>query len=149
MAVIVKEIIIKAPPEKIFNFVMNKDNRLKIWPSLMEIKNEELLPDGGYRAEWVYKIAGVYFGGKSECINVVPNQRFSVKYEGAINCIMTFSLQTEDNINTKISVTLDYQDYLSLFNRAVDAFSHRRNEREAEVVLANLMECLEKEKINH
>jgi len=37
MAVIIKEIIIKAPLEKIFNFVMNKDNRLKIWPSLMEI----------------------------------------------------------------------------------------------------------------
>jgi uncharacterized protein YndB with AHSA1/START domain len=106
MAVIVKEIIIKAPPEKIFNFVMDKNNRLKIWPSLMEVKNEELLPNGGYRAEWVYKIAGVYFGGKSECIDVVPNQKFSVKYEGAINCIMTFSLQTEDDIRTKVSISL-------------------------------------------
>jgi hypothetical protein len=57
---------------------------------------------------------------------------------------MTFSLQTEDDIRTRVSVTLDYQDYLRLFNRAVDAFSHRRNEREAEIVLANLREYLEK-----
>jgi hypothetical protein len=57
---------------------------------------------------------------------------------------MTFSLQTEDDIRTKVSISLDYQDYLRLFNRVVDEFSHRRNEREADIVLANLREYLEK-----
>ncbi len=140
MAEIVKEITIKAPPEKIFCFFMKSENRLKIWPSLMEIKNEKQLPNGGYQADWVYKIAGVYFGGTSECIEVVPDKQFSIKFEGAINCLLKCRLTTEDNVFTKVNVTLHYKDYLKLFNR----FSEHRNEREAEIVLANLRELVEK-----
>jgi uncharacterized protein YndB with AHSA1/START domain len=140
MAEIVKEIIIKAPPEKIFNVFMKSENRLKIWPSLMEIKNEQQLPNGGYRADWVYKIAGVYFGGTSECIDVVPGKQFSIKFDGAINCLLNCVFTTEDNVFTKVSITLHYKDYLKILNR----FSENRNEREAEIVLANLREFVEK-----
>jgi hypothetical protein len=69
-------------------------------------------------------------------------KNFPIKYAGAINCIMTFGLKTEDNISTRVSGKLNYQDYLRLFNRAVDAFSNRRFEREAEIVLANFKKYL-------
>jgi uncharacterized protein YndB with AHSA1/START domain len=140
MAEIVKQIIAKATPEKIFKYIMKSENRLKIWPSLMEIKNEQLLPGGGYRADWVYKIAGVYFGGTSECLDVMPHQRFSIKFEGAVNCLLKCTLATEDNIVTKVSINLHYRDYLKIF----DLLAENRNEREAEIVLANLWESIEK-----
>ena len=140
MAEIIKEIIVKAPPEKIFNVFIKSENRLKIWSSLMEIKNEKQLPNGGYRADWVYKIAGVYFGGTSECIEVDPDKQFSIKFEGAIHCLLKCTFTTEDNVFTKVSINLHYQDYLRLLNR----FSENRNEREAENVLANLRELVEK-----
>jgi uncharacterized protein YndB with AHSA1/START domain len=140
MAEIVKEIIIKAPPEKIFNVFMKSENRLKIWPSLMEIKNEKQLPNGGYRADWVYKIAGVYFGGTSECIDVVPGKQFSIKFEGSINCLLKCTFTIANEGFTKVSINLHYQDYLKILTR----FSENRNEREAEIVLANLRELIEK-----
>lgn len=140
MADINKEIIIKAPPEKIFNIFMKAENRLKIWPSLMEIKNEKRLSNGGYRADWVYKIAGIYFGGTAECIDVVPAKNFSIRFEGSINCLLKCTFTTEDNVFTKVSIHLHYQDYLRLLTIS----SENRNDREGEIVLANLRELVEK-----
>ena len=53
-----KEIFINAPVDKIYDFVIKPSNLLQIWPSLMQVKNEQLLPHGGYSAKWVYKMGG-------------------------------------------------------------------------------------------
>jgi hypothetical protein len=52
-----KEIFINAPVEKIYDFVIKLSNLLQIWPSLMQIKNEQLLPNGGY----ILKMVGFNF----------------------------------------------------------------------------------------
>ena len=54
MATIDKILVIKAPPEKIFNFVIKSSNLTKLWSSLLEITNEKLLPNGGYCAIYKY-----------------------------------------------------------------------------------------------
>ena len=56
MARIYKEITINAPPQKIFSYLTKPSNLPQIWPNVVEIKNEQLLPSGGYIAEWVYKM---------------------------------------------------------------------------------------------
>jgi len=81
MATIDKILVIKAPPEKIFNFVIKSSNLTKLWSSLLEITNEKLLPNGGYCANYKYKMAGTTFKGKSECIEVMPYKWFSVKID--------------------------------------------------------------------
>ena len=90
MAAIDKEIMIKAPLEKIFNFVIKSSNLIPLWPSLIEVENEKLLPNGGYSAKWVYKMAGMYFKGKSECTDVVPHRWFSVKIEADSRPLLHF-----------------------------------------------------------
>ena len=144
MAAIDKEIMIKAPLEKIFNFVIKSSNLIPLWPSLIEVKDEKLLPNGGYSAKWVYKMAGMYFRGKSECTDVVPHQWFSVKIEGTVDCTMTWTFRTKDNIVTKVTITLDYQVHLPLLNRLAENIIVKTNEHESELVLANLREFLEK-----
>jgi len=61
-----KEISINAPVGKIHNFVIKPSNLLQVWPSLMVISNEQQLPNGGYRANWIYKMDGLYFRGKGK-----------------------------------------------------------------------------------
>jgi uncharacterized protein YndB with AHSA1/START domain len=144
MTGIVKEIIINAPPEKIYNLIIKSSNLTKLWPSLVAVKNERLLPNQGYSATWVYRMAGIDFEGKAECIDVVPNKRFSVKIEGALNCTLTCTLQTIDNIRTKVTITLDYQAHFPLFNWLAANIAVKRNDREAELVLNNLRQFMEK-----
>ena len=76
MATINKEILIGTPQEKIFNFVNKSNNLLRIWPSLIEVKDEELLPNGGYSFTWVNKMIPIILPymiciEKSECVNRV------------------------------------------------------------------------------
>ena len=143
MAPIDKELMINAPAEKIYNFVLKSSNLTRIWPSLVEIKNEKLLPNGGYSANWMYRMAGIYLAGKAECIEVVPNRWFSVKLEGAVDCIMTWTFRKKDNIQTKVTITLDYHVSLPLLNRLAEHIIVKMNDHEAELVLANLRLIME------
>jgi uncharacterized membrane protein len=143
MASVDKEIMVNAPLEKIYNFLIKPSSLMQIWPSLIEVKNEQLLPNGGYSAKWVYKMAGIYLKGKAECTDVVHNQWFSVKVEGAVDCTMTWTFRTKDNIVTKVTITLDYKVHFPLLNRLAEIIIVKMNEHEAELVLANLLLILE------
>lgn len=143
MPIIDKEIFVNAPLEKIFSYVSKPSNLPQIWPSLIEIKNEKLLPNGGYSANWKYKMAGTCINGKSECIEVAPNKWFSIKIDGAVDCTMTWTFRTSDNIKTKVTLTVDYRLSLPLINRLTENIIVKMNERESEVVLDNLREILE------
>ncbi len=143
MATIEKELVIKAPPEKIFNFVVKSSNLTKLWPSLVEITNETLLLNGGYCAEWKYKMAGAILKGKSACTEVVPNQWFKVKIEGAVSCTLKWTLQSDDHIHTKVNINLEYRTHFIPFRRLTENIIAKMNERESDMILDNLKEFME------
>ena len=143
MATIDKVLVIKAPPEKIFDFVIKSSNLTKLWPSLLEITNEKLLPNGGYCANYKYKMAGTTLKGRSECVEVVPHKWFSVKIEGAVDCFMTWTLQPKDAVQTEVKITMKYQAHLPPFNHLAENIVAKMNERESEMILDNLREYFE------
>jgi len=73
MAKINKDIMINAPLEKIFDFVDNPDNLGQIWPSLLLVKNKQLLANGGSSFEYLYKMAGKQLEGTAEYTDRVAN----------------------------------------------------------------------------
>jgi uncharacterized membrane protein len=79
-----KEIMINAPVQKIYDFVIKTSNLLHFWPSLMQIKSEQLLPNSGYSAIWVYKMGGLYFKGTGEVIDIMPGLWFTFRTKGSI-----------------------------------------------------------------
>jgi len=144
MTTIDKEITIHAPPEKIFNFVIKPSNLPQFWPSLIEIKNEQLLPDGRYSAKWVYKLGGMHFQGTSEVIDIIPNCWFTSKTWGAIDSTITWTFRAKDNL-TRVTVTTDYHVPLRGLNRLAEKVIEKINEREANLILTNLQAILEKD----
>ena len=77
----VKTITIKAPVEKVFDYLSEPTNLPEIWPSLVEIKDVQKLPSGGNRNRWVYKMAGIRLEGTSESEDTecVPNSAWSAR----------------------------------------------------------------------
>ena len=59
-----RDIVINAPVEKIFGYIRQPTNVPEFWPSLLEVKDVEQLPDGRYRYKWAYKMAGMRFEGE-------------------------------------------------------------------------------------
>lgn len=142
MAKVVKSITINAPVEKVFSYINVPTNLLEIWPSMVGVKDVQRLPNGGNRFRWVYKMAGVQFEGTSEDTEVIANERVVSKTKGGIESTITWMFQPEDG-GTKVTYEAEYTVPIPLLGKVAEAFIVKANEREAELLLANLKDRLE------
>jgi uncharacterized protein YndB with AHSA1/START domain len=142
MAKLEKSIRINAPVERVFNYINGPSNLPEIWPSMVEAKDIQKLPNGGNRFRWTYKMAGMRFEGISEDTDVVPNQKVVSKTEGGLESTVTWEIQTEGE-STNVSFQAEYIVPIPLLGKLAEAFIVRQNEHEAEVLLANLKARME------
>jgi uncharacterized membrane protein len=131
------EIIINAPVQEIFDYVSQPSNLQQIWPSLVEITNQTLLPNGGYHYSWVYKMAGIHFNGTGECIDIKPNLVLASKNHGMIDSIVSFKFLSI-GIRTKVSLTIDYQVPMPLLGQLTEMIILKMNAKEIGLILDNL-----------
>ena len=142
MATVNKSITINAPTEKVFEYIIEPTNMLEIWPSVIETKDIQPLPNGGTKFRWVYKMAGMRFEGTSEDTEVVPNQRIVSINKGGIESEIIWEFQPEGEA-TKVTTKTDYTVPIPLIGKLAEAFIVKQNENEGETVLANLKARME------
>ena len=142
MAKIEKSIFINASVEKVFDFMLEPTNILEIWPSMLEVKNVQSLPNGGYRYDWVYKMAGMRFEGQTETTEVIQNQRVVAENESGIPSTFIWTYQPEDG-GTRVTVNVDYTIPGAALGKLAEPIIHKMNEHEGETLLANLKARME------
>ena len=138
----VKSITIKSPVEKIFDYISEPTNLPEIWPSLIEIKDVQRLPDGNINNRWVYKMAGVRFEGTSEGVESVANQRIVSKTKGGVESTQTWMFQSEGD-ETKVTIDMEYTIPIPLLGKLAEAIIVKMNEHEGELLLSNLKARME------
>jgi len=137
MVEINREVIIDAPLDRIFDYVRKPGNLPAIWPNLVLIDNEKLLPNGGYSFQWEYQMFGMHLKGTGEYTAIVPNQWFTVTIKGNLESVITWTFRPNEG-QTKVTFTIEYQLPLTIFNRMGKVITKNINEREADLVLVNL-----------
>lgn len=142
MTKVVKSITIKSPVEKIFDYINEPTNLPEIWPSLIEIKDVQRLPDGNINNRWVYKMAGVRFEGTSEGVEYVANQRIVSKTKGGVESTQKWMFQPKGD-ETKVTIETEYTIPIPLLGKLAEAIIVKMNEHEGEVILANLKARME------
>jgi uncharacterized protein YndB with AHSA1/START domain len=142
MATVKKSITINASPEKVFDYFIVPSNLLEVWPSMIEVKDVQPLPNGGNKFRWVYKMAGMRFEGISENTEVIPNRRVVSKTEGGIESELTWEFQP-DNGGTNLNFRGEYTVPIPLIGKLAEAFIVKQNENEAEAILANVKARME------
>lgn len=142
MAQVKNTILIKAPVEEVFSCVGEPSNLPEIWPSMVEAKDVQPLPDGGHRFRWVYKMAGMRFEGSSEDVEVVRDERIVSHTKGGVQSTITWTFRPE-NGDTYVIFEADYTVPVPLLGKLAEAFIVRSNRREAETLLANLKARME------
>ena len=142
MAKVVKTITVNAPVEKTFGYIEEPTNLPEIWPSMVEAKDVQRLPNGGTSFRWVYKMAGVRFEGTSEDTEYVANRRVVSETKGGIDSTVTWTVQPEAG-GTKVTFEAEYSVPIPLLGKLAEAFIVKQNERETEVLLANLKTRME------
>jgi uncharacterized protein YndB with AHSA1/START domain len=142
VAKVKKDIVINAPPAKIFGFIGQPTNLPEFWPSLLEVRDVEQLPDGRYRYNWTYKMAGMRFEGDTEFAETVPNQRIVSENGGGIKSTIAWIVQPE-GAGTRVTFDAEYTVPIPLLGKLAEAIIVRQNDREAEVLLKNLKDRME------
>ena len=142
MTKIVNTGTIKAPVEKIFDYISEPSNLPEIWPSLVEVKDVQRLPDGGTKFRWVYKMAGIHLEGTSEGVDSVANQRIVSKTKGGVESTQTWMFRPEGD-ETKVTFEVEYTVPIPVLGKLAEAIIVKMNEHEGEVILANLKTRME------
>jgi len=137
-----KNIKIHAPVEKVFAFLTDPHNLPDIWPSMIDVKNVTTADGGGYNFDWVYKMAGMKFDGRSEATEFVLNQRHGTKSTKGIESKFTWIYQREDN-DTKLTVDIEYKVPVPLIGKLAEAVILKQNDHEADTLLENLKSRME------
>jgi uncharacterized membrane protein len=137
MPSVTKEVFIEAPIEEIFNFVNKPGNLPQIWPSLVEIKDEKLLANGGYSFSWKYQMFGIPLSGKGQCVDLVLKAWLVSKTTGSVESTHTWTFRVKEN-KTRVTLTVYYQLPSQFLNRIADNVLVHKNEKEAEMILENL-----------
>jgi uncharacterized membrane protein len=142
MQTVEKSILVNAPVESVFAYWSQPANLPEVWPSLVEVKDVQPLPDGGLKYQWVYKMAGVRLEGSTEIVESVLDQRIVHLSKGGIDSKLTYTFQPEDG-GTRMTVLVEYTVPVPVLGKLAERVIVKLNEHEAEVTLANLKTRLE------
>jgi uncharacterized membrane protein len=142
MARVIKSISIEAPVEKVFGYFDDPTNLPEVWPSLLEVSEVKRLPNGGSSFRFVYKMAALRFEGTSEDVDYIPNELTITESKGGIDSTITLTYRPEGE-GTRLTFENEYTVPIPVLGRLAEAVILRQNEREVELILANVKDALE------
>jgi uncharacterized membrane protein len=142
VAKIERSVTINAPVEKVFGLMNDPEKLPEYWPSVVEVKNVQSLPNGGNRFDGVYKMVGIRLNITNEDTEFVRNQRVVSKSKGGIDATQTFNFESVPG-GTKLNWTIEYTMPVPVLGKLAETIVAKMNEREADVVIANIKDRLE------
>ncbi len=142
MASNTKSVVIHAPVEKVYEYLDDPTHQPEFWPSLIEVKDVHLLPNGGHGSSWTYKMAGIRLEGTAEDVEHVANERIVRKTKGGIESTQTWMFEPEGEA-TKVTLRVDYTVPIPVLGRLAEAAIVKLNDHEGDAIVQNLKILLE------
>jgi uncharacterized membrane protein len=141
MAKVERSITINAPVEKVFAYVDDPVTQLEWVPSIMEIK--DVSGSGvGQHFNWKYKMVGILLEGASTITEHIPNKRIVTQSKGGATSTWTLNFETQ-NGGTMLELTIEYTIPVPVLGKLAEKIVLKRNEREADLAMANVREKME------
>ena len=139
MATIRRTTSIRAPVDRVFDYVAEPTHLPEIWPSLVAVRNIQRQANGS-SFDWDYKLLGMRIHGHSDPVELVPNQRLVSRSVKGIPNTFRWLYETRGD-DTVVTLEVDYQ--VPMLGRIAEGVVGKLNEREAETLLGNLKRKLE------
>ena len=133
---------IDAPPAEVFSFLDDPRNHVKITPGLVDVSDVTALPDGGKRADYRYKLAGVTLAGSVEDVDRSPGNRLVQQLSGAIDGTISYDLDGDDS-TTELHYEAEYSLPDTVIETVLAPIAEAYNRREAKATVENLKTFLE------
>ncbi len=137
-----KYLFIEASPAKVFDYLTDATHLPEIWPSMVEVSNLQMRPDGAHSFDWTYKMAGMKFHGHADTVEVQRDRLRLVRNESGIPSTFRWTFEARDD-GTDLALEIEYEMPGNLLGRLAAPFLRRLNEREADTLVHNLKERME------
>jgi uncharacterized membrane protein len=142
MAKITRSIQINAPVEKVFTFMNEPANLPDIWPNMVEVKDVQILPNGGASFKYAYKIAGIRLESFSEDTEYILNERTVSKSSGGIEGTSTF-IYDKTQQGTNLTYVNEYKIPIPLIGKMAESAISKLATQDTVTLLNNLKTKME------
>lgn len=133
---------IAARPERVYELIATPQNLPRIWPSMIDVSNVQQRPDGGMTFDWLYKMAGLHFRGRSESVRMEPNKLLEFKNASGIPSTIRWTFEPRGS-GTLLTSEIEYDIPGPVLGKLAEAIVAKLNEREQKTVLENAKTAVE------
>lgn len=144
MVKVSQTIQVDRPLDEVFAYLDEPENHAEITPSLSEAETVEKLDNGGKRARYVYRMAGIAREGHLTETVHEENSRMTFELSGGITGEIDISFASVDG-GTEVTYGAEYDLPGRVLAAVAEPFARRYNQRELETTLENLKTRLETE----
>jgi len=138
-----RTIEIKAPVQRVYDFLNQPTNLPSIWPNMVSVSNIVAKPGGAHDFDWVYKMIGVPFKGHSKVEEAQPAKLARYRNEGGIPSTFRWTYAGLDGAGTRLSVDVEYAMPSNVIGKITEVLAAKLNERDLDTLLANLKDMME------
>ena len=141
---VIKEGVISAPVQKVFDFVSDLERRPLFVPNLVGIRNVTP-PERGVGQSWDFQFSlfGAMLNGKGSCTLYEPHTRYGFRTEGDVFSTWLYTFTSEAD-RTRLLIEIEYDPPASVLAKIANSvLLSRLNENDAERGIHNLKTILE------
>jgi uncharacterized membrane protein len=139
MATIRRSISMRAPVDRVFDYLADPTHLPEIWPSMIAIRNVEAHATGS-SFDWEYKLLGMRIHGHSDPVELVRNERLVTRSVKGIPNTFHWRFTSRAD-QTEVTLEVDYE--VPVLGRLAEGMVGRVHQREAETLLGNLKRKME------
>jgi carbon monoxide dehydrogenase subunit G len=128
---------VRAPPQRVFDFLDDPHNHVAITPSLADVRAIESLDNGGKRATFTYRILGLSVDGDLVEQHHDPPERMVFDLQGQLTGEIDLRVEP-DGDGTEVTYDARYDLPWGPLGRVLAPLVRWYNEREVRRLLENL-----------
>lgn len=136
------DIHVDVEPKTAFEYMDVPEHQAEISPSLSTVETVAELPNGGKRATYTYRMAGIPLDGEVEAVVYEPPDRIVFEMTGGIEGTIEWTFEP-DGDGVRVGYAAEYDLPIPVIDRLAEPFVKKYNERELATTLRNLKTRLE------
>ena len=103
-----RTIEIKAPVQRVYDFLNQPTNLPSIWPNMVSVSNIVARTGGAHDFDWIFKMAGVQFKGHAKVEEALPGKLARFRNESGIPSTFLWTYTGLDGSGTKLKLEVEY-----------------------------------------
>ncbi len=134
---------IKAPVQRVYDFLAQPSNLPGIWPHMQSVSNVVDGIAGTHDFDWEFKMGGLTFKGRAKVEEARPGKLVRYRNQGGIPSTFLWTYEGLNGSGTRLTLDVEYTIPTPILGKIAEVIVVKMNERDLDTMLANLKDIVE------